>query len=352
MRVWIDFANSPHPLLFAPLVRRLTGRGDEVLLTTRDHAQTAELARERWSDVRLIGGPSPSGRARKAASIAARVRDLARYARAARPDVAVSHNSYAQIAAARLAGVPAVTAMDFEHQPANNVAFRLARTILLPDAIPAEAVRRQGATARKVRFYPTLKESMYLGDFEPDPEILATLGVERGPGSVVAVARTSPSRALYHRFENQLFVDCLRALAARPEVTVVVLARHPEQRVALRAEGLERTIVPERVVDARSLLYAADLFLGAGGTMTREAALMEIPTLTVFGGERPAVDEWLMSEGRLRRIEDPADLAGIGPRESAPRSPEELRADAEAALGAFVAAIDEVGAGVSSRRGA
>jgi predicted glycosyltransferase len=348
MRVWIDFANSPHPLLFAPLVRRLGDRGDEVLLTTRDHAQTAELARERWSDVRLIGGPSPSGRVRKAASIAARVRDLARFARATRPDVAVSHNSYAQIAAARLASVPAVTAMDFEHQPANNVAFRLARTILLPDAIPAAAVRRQGATSEKVRFYPSLKESMYLGDFEPDPEILATLGIERGPGSVVAVARTSPSRALYHRFENQLFVDCLRALAARPEVTIVVLARHPEQREELRAEERDRMIVPERVVDARSLLYAADLFLGAGGTMTREAALMGIPTLTVFGGERPAVDEWLVDRGMLRRVTEPGEVAGIGPRANPPRTPAELRGDAEAALGAFEAAIDEV----SSRRGA
>jgi predicted glycosyltransferase len=238
--------------------------------------------------------------------------------------------------------------MDFEHQPANNVAFRLAHTILLPDAIPAEAVRRQGATPRKVRFYPTLKEAMYLGDFEPDPEILGTLGIERAPGSVVAVARTSPSRALYHRFENQLFVECLRALAARPEVSVVVLARHPEQRAELRAEGLERTIVPERVVDARSLLYAADLFLGAGGTMTREAALMGIPTLTVFGGERPAVDERLVERGMLRRVEDPGDVAGIGPREDPPRTPAELRRDAEAALGAFCAAIDEL----SSRRGA
>jgi predicted glycosyltransferase len=348
MRVWIDFANSPHPLLFAPLVRRLTERGDEVLLTTRDHAQTAELARERWSDVRLIGGPSPSGRARKAASIAARIRDLAGFARSARPDVAVSHNSYAQIAAARLAGVPAVTAMDFEHQPANNVAFRLAQTILLPDAIPAAAVRRQGATARKVRFYPSLKESMYLGDFEPDPDVLDGLGIERGPESVVAVARTSPSRALYHRFENQLFVDCLRTLAARPEVTVVVLARHPEQREELRAAGLERTIVPDRVVDARSLLYAADLFIGAGGTMTREAALMGIPTLTVFGGERPAVDEWLVERGMLRRVDEPGDVAALGPRQEPPRTPGELRENAAAALGAFEAAIDEV----SSRRGA
>ena len=37
MRVWIDLANSPHPLLFAPVVRLLEEHGHEVLVTVRDN---------------------------------------------------------------------------------------------------------------------------------------------------------------------------------------------------------------------------------------------------------------------------------------------------------------------------
>src|SRR5262249_12426577 len=48
VKVWIDLSNSPHPLLFAPIARALEGRGHEVAVTVRDHAQTLELARERW----------------------------------------------------------------------------------------------------------------------------------------------------------------------------------------------------------------------------------------------------------------------------------------------------------------
>ena len=62
MRVWIDLANSPHVPLLAPVVQALRERGDEVLLTARDHAQTAELARRHWPDVRVSGGGSPKGR--------------------------------------------------------------------------------------------------------------------------------------------------------------------------------------------------------------------------------------------------------------------------------------------------
>src|SRR4051812_21122030 len=107
LRVWIDLANSPHPLLFAPVARALGERGDVVLITARDHAQTLELARERFPDVEVIGGESPAGRASKAGALVRRIRGLRDWARGQRPDIALSHNSYAQIVAARLAGIPA-----------------------------------------------------------------------------------------------------------------------------------------------------------------------------------------------------------------------------------------------------
>ena len=104
MRIWIDLSNSPHPLLFAPVARRFERLGHEVLVTARN-AQTVELARERWPDVEVIGGPSPHARASKGRLVADRVRRLASWARAERPDAAISHNSYAQIVAARALGI-------------------------------------------------------------------------------------------------------------------------------------------------------------------------------------------------------------------------------------------------------
>ncbi len=236
MKVWIDAANSPHPPLFAPITRQLERDGHEVIVTARDHAQTLELAREVWPEVEAFGEESPGGRLAKAAALAGRIRALRSWARGRRPDVALSHNSYAQIVAARSLRIPAVTAMDFEHQPSNHLAFRLAKVVLVPEAFPVEAARRQGASATKLRRYPGLKESLYLGDFEPSRRALEELGLTPGE-SILVVARTPPSRALYHRQENRLFLDCLEALGREDEVACVVLARHPEQRAELEQIG-------------------------------------------------------------------------------------------------------------------
>ncbi len=314
MKVWIDLANSPHPLLFAPVVRRLAELGAEVEVTVRDHAQTAELALARWPQARVVGGPSPGGRLAKTRTMASRVAELVRWARAVRPDVALSHNSYGQLLAARALGIPGVTAMDFEHQPANHLAFRSARRILLPEAVPTVAVSRQGARPGKVVRYPGLKEELYLGDFEPDPGVLNRLGIERRNGLAVVVARTSPAGAAYHRGENPLLVETLRFLARQAEVESVVLARHPAQQRGVESLGLPNCRVPRRAVDARSLLLQADLFIGAGGTMTREAALLGVPTYSLFAGAIPAVDRWLEDQGALRRLTTPADLGRVRPR--------------------------------------
>lgn len=342
MRVWIDLANSPHSLLFAPVARELERAGHDVVTTARDNAQTVELARE-WTDPLVIGGPSPKGRARKAAALGRRIEGLRKWARGASPEVALSHNSYAQIVAARSRGIRVVTAMDFEHQPANHLAFRLAGEILLPAALRGTRVTRQGASGGKTRFYPGLKEEAYLGDFSPDPAALERLGISRGPDTIVVVARTPPSRALYHSFGSPLFVPALQRVAADERVRLVVLARHPEQRRAIEGLGLARCVVPAAAVDSRSLMYAADLVLGAGGTMTREAALLGVPTFSLFAGADAAVDTWLERHGRLRRLRSVEELLPLRQAEGEPVPVAELaRRGAELTSLFAAAAVGEI----------
>lgn len=338
MKVWIDLHNSPHPLLFAPVIRRLEALGHGVLLTARDNAQTADLARERWPGIAIVGASSPAGRVPKAVAVARRVHGLLRWAVRARPDVALSHNSYAQLLGARVLGIPSVTAMDYEHQPANHLAFRLADRILIPAALPRRLVRQQGASSGKTTSYAGLKEELYLGDFHYDPAVVDRAGVDRARTPTLVVTRPPPSGASYHNFANPVYADALRVLARQPAVCCVVLTRTAAQRDALVGLGLRDFLFPERALDARSLMYAADLVLGAGGTMTREAALLGVPTYTVFAGRRSAVDDALVDQGRLRRLHRAEDLAGVSSRSAAPVGLADLRTRGRGLIETFVEA--------------
>ena len=182
----------------------------------------------------------------------------------------------------------------------------------MPDAIPPERLARYGATARKLRAYPGLKEEYYLADLVPDRAVLAELGLDAA--APLAVVRTPPAVSLYHRFEHPLFTQLLERL--RDQAQVVVLPRTPEQRAELAAAG--GFVIPERAVDAQSLVAFADVVVSAGGTMNREAVALGTPVWTTFEGRLGAVDERLIAEGRLRRLERAEDVEVVKRTEAAP----------------------------------
>ena len=87
-----------------------------------------------------------------------------------------------------------------------------------------------------------------------------------------------------------------------------MLPRTEEQREYVRGLDLPSVIVPERAVDAQSLIALADLVVSAGGTMNREAAALGVPVYTTYGGRLGGVDEELIREGRLKPLTDPRAL--------------------------------------------
>jgi uncharacterized protein len=301
MRIWVDLTNSPHVLVMRPVIARLRAGGHEVDVTARDFAQTLELCERFGIEHTTIGRHQGGGLAAKARGLAQRSYALTRWARRRRFDWALGHGSNDVMVAAALLRIPSSTMFDYEWATVQHtINCPLARTVVVPDAIPPERLYRYGARG-KIRQYPGLKEEYYLADFEPDASVLTEIGIDRS--RALAVVRTPPEVSLYHRFENDLFTRVLRRLAGSQ---TVVLPRTPEQRAQLeRAGGF---VVPEHAVDAQSLVAFADLVVSAGGTMNREAVALGTPVYTVFEGRLGAVDERLMADGRLRRLDDPEQL--------------------------------------------
>jgi predicted glycosyltransferase len=329
MRVWIDLTNSPHVLVMRPVIEALERDGHEVRVTARDFAQTLGLLRRFQIPHTAIGRHRGERLAAKAGGLALRSAALTRWARThGRFDIALGHGSNDVSVAAALLGIPSATMFDYEWAAVqHHVNCRLARAVVVPDAIPPERLNRYGARG-KVRAYEGLKEEYYLADFEPDPTILAQLGLD--PGRPIVVVRTPPEVSLYHRFENDLFAAVLERLRAAAGghaeaggagaggagAQAVVLPRTDAQRAELR--GVPGFTVPEQAIDAQSLIAHADLVISAGGTMNREAVALGVPVYTTFQGRPGAVDERLIQAGRLNKLRDPGQiqLKKRPPRES------------------------------------
>jgi predicted glycosyltransferase len=309
MRLWIDLANSPHVPFFKALAERFVAQGHEIETTAREFAETIPLAQAAGFAPQVVGVHAGRAVSAKAGSLLSRAWVLAKWARGRRFDLAISHNSYSQILAARGLRIKTVTLMDYEHQPANHLAFRFASRIIVPASFPARSLRRYGARLGKVRRYHGTKEDVYLADFQPDPSFaaqLCELGVK--PDNVLVLMRPPAHDALYHRFQNTLFDEALAMLAAKENAKVILLPRNEAQRAAYADKGV---IIPGRPLHGANLIAASDLVISAGGTINREAAALGVPAASIYAGAWAAVDEELVNEGRLRRIASAADLSGL-----------------------------------------
>ncbi|HEY3105100.1 MAG TPA: DUF354 domain-containing protein [Pyrinomonadaceae bacterium] len=322
MRIWIDLANSPHVPFFRALIPEFTARGHQVEITARDFAQTVELATKAGMLPHVIGSHGGGKLTGKAGNLAGRAAALRKWARDRGFDLAVSHNSYAQIAAAAALGIKSVTLMDYEHQPANHLAFRLASRVIVPRVFPASELKKYGASLRKVKRYDGLKEDVYLADFTPDPafpETLRKLGI--ASEDVLIVARPPAREALYHRFENELFDELLAHLSSLEQVKIILLPRTSAQRAQFEKQSLSKLIMPREALDGANLIAAADLVVSAGGTMNREAAALGVPAASIYAGKWAAIDEQLVHEGRLQKIASRADIESLVAQKKVGRNP-------------------------------
>ena len=319
LRVWVDLTNSPHVLVLRPVIELLRAQGADVQVTARDFAQTVELAQRHGLGAETVGRHRGARLGAKAIGLADRSTALLRWARGRRFDLALGHGSNDITVAARLLRIPCSTMFDYEWATVQHtINCRLAQAVVVPEVIPPECLDRYGAR-RKLRRYPGLKEEYYLADLEPDPAVLDVLALD--PSGPIAVVRTPPVVSLYHRFENDLFGALLTSL--REQGQIVVLPRTEDQRTQLLAAG--GFIVPGHAIDAPSLVALADLVVSAGGTMNREAVALGTPVWTTFEGRLGAVDERLIAEGRLRRIERPQDV--VLERRDRAAVPERVRRD-------------------------
>jgi len=198
--------------------------------------------------------------------------------------------------------------MDYEHQPANHLCFRLARKVIVPEPFPDEALRKYGAS-RKVARYSGVKEEVYLSDFVPRSNYLDSVGIPQG--AIVVIMRPPGTWGLYHRFENPLFDKVLDHIALHQGSHIVLLPRMTHQAEAVRERGYANVWIPPIALDGPNLLYHADLVVSGGGTMNREAAVLGTPAYSVFKGKPAAVDRYLIDLGRMKHIASEEQVPSI-----------------------------------------
>lgn len=292
-------------LFFGPIIDELRSSGAEVLATSRRYREVGPLAERAGLDLKYVGDRGTKGQEEQLLAATRRQEEMIPIVRGFRPSVAVS---IASAVCARVAfglGVRHVAVNDSPHsEVAGRLSIPLSYRLLCPWVIPYSAWERFGIQKKQVTTYRALDAAVWL---KRDPIAGPVPRLDRGRKTITV--RVQESDAPYLAGADMTWTDKLLGslLEEFPDANIVALCRYDFQVEEIKSKFGSRLIVPDEVVSGYGLLAATDLFVGMGGTMNAEAALMGVPTISAFQGSL-YTDRYLQSVGLLAKALTPSAL--------------------------------------------
>lgn len=293
-------------MFFKPIVDLLEEGGHELLCTSRDYREAVELAKIKQLSLNIVGKHGGGEKYEKLRESANRIFKLARIIKEFEPDTAVTFSSPEGSRVAFGLGIKHVGLNDSPHaESVAKLTIPLMNHLFCPWVIPYSAWSNYGIPKKKITNYKALDPVVWIKRSAITPPIssIEIGNVKLDRQRKTALIRVEEAKASYimdRGCEAKTHIIDLVVKELSKSVNVVILCRYEDQmkEFAERYEGQAHVI--RRVIDGISLISFADVFIGAGGTMTAEAALLGKPTISI-APVRYYVEKYLVSIGLVQR---------------------------------------------------
>jgi uncharacterized protein len=287
MKIWFDLSNSPHINLFEKLINELKV-DHQVIITCSPLANTIDLLRLYNLDFTVIGKHYGGKFIAKIFGFPIRVFQLYKFLKKQKIDIAISQSSFHSPITSWLLKVPSIYMNDNEHAIGNIPSFIFAKKILIPEFLSIEKVKKQYAKEKKIIQYPGVKEGIYLWNAKIEPY---------NTDEKIIYVRPEPWIAQYYKGALNFLDDLLISL--KEQYIIYLLPRGLDQSMHYKSEKFAGITILDKPLTLFKIASNCKLFIGAGGTMTREMAVIGIPTISVYQDELLDVDKYLIKEGMM-----------------------------------------------------
>ena len=288
MKIWIDISNAPHVRFFKDVIKYLEAEGEDVIVTARQFGDIHKLMDMYDIDFISVGkhGVSLYDKLRESTS---RVYNLVDVIHDEKVDVALSKHSIELPRISFGLGIPSLYVLE----------------IITPNIIDMWKLMKFGADPNTIISYDGTSELMHFKSFKYNDNVFDDLNLDlKHPKTILM--RPEPSLASY------LDADCRKSVLSpivdelKNVANILILPRFKEQAEIF--EGIDNVSILKPPVDTSSIIKKSDLVIGAGGTMNREAAILQTPVISCYPGETLSVDQYYINKGLMYRSNDSDDV--------------------------------------------
>ena len=304
MKIWIDIL-TPKQLLFSePIIEKL-GQKHDILCTSREYNEVTKLAKIRHFDLIFVGKHGGGDKKSKLKASIERIEKLTKKINKFKPDVVISFGSPE---AARISFGLGIKHIMFCDSPHANAVMRLTlpliQKLLIPYVIPKKEFSKFGINEKNIVQYKAI-DAVVTMQRKINQNIISPF---RNNNKKNILIRVEEEQAAYASKSGKIISIIQEVVKDFKNENIVVLGRYPKQIENLQKVFGKKIKVAKMSFDGKYLLNQTDVFIGSGGTMTAEAALMGIPTISYYAVPN-IIENFLVKKSLVKRETNPMKIS-------------------------------------------
>ncbi len=300
LKIWIDIL-TPKQLLFSePIIEKL-GQKHKILCTSREYNEVSKLAKIRDFDLIFVGKHGGGDKESKLRASIDRIEKLSKKIKRFEPDIVISFGSPE---AARISfglGIKHVMFCDSPHANAvMKLTLPLIQKLLIPSVIPKEEFSKFGINQKDIVQYKAIDAVVTMQ--RKIVENIKSPFEDNHKKNILI--RVEEEEAAYTSKSSKIIPIIKKIVNDHKDENIVVLGRYSKQISNLQKSIGRKAKVIKMSFDGKYLLNNTDVFIGSGGTMTAESALMGIPTIS-YNAVPNIIENFLVKKSLVKRETNP-----------------------------------------------
>ncbi|HEX2305786.1 MAG TPA: DUF354 domain-containing protein [Nitrososphaeraceae archaeon] len=310
MRIWFDVLTPKQVMFFRHAVDALKELDHELLCTGRNYSECVKLAKLKKFELKIVGKYGGSSKYDKLRANSSRIFYLAKEIDEFQPDLCISFSSPEAARVTFGLGIPHITFSDSPHAYAvQRLTIPFVNYLFCPWIIPYSAWKNLGMPKNQIIRYHALDPVAWIRK--------ETKNIDNGKlkkkyqlsKNNTLVIRPEESKASYLLDKDSNVNNIMESIVDNFHNTtnILVLCRYQDQVRQFNEKYGNKIKVLESVVDGLELISVADIFVGGGGTMTAESALLGKPTISI-SPIKFYVDDYLVKRGLIHKVATPTQM--------------------------------------------
>ena len=285
------------------MIRRIK-QNHTVLCTSRDYQQVTQLAKIRGLKLIIVGKHGGTRRHDKLNASLYRAKSLSLRIKKFSPDITIS---FCSPEAARVSYGLDISHICFSDSPHATAVMRLViplvQKLLIPWIIPKKEFTKFGINSKDIINYKSIDAAVIARRKILDNDKIRS----KKNGRKIILVRVEEEYAAYSTKKRPAIPIIKEIIKNFSNEEIIVMGRYASQARHLEQVFGKKIKVLSKVIDSKTLLKNADVFIGSGGTMTAESALLGIPTIS-YNAIPNIVETYLVKKKLVIRETNPKQI--------------------------------------------